>query len=79
MQPPCTNHVVCEDEILLREVPDTKGVTSLHCDSVSAYQFCVCRLKQAVDFPNPYNRCNVDGVLNCGPGEDHDDECNVQD
>ena len=29
-------------------------------------------INKEVDFTNPLNRCNRDGVLDCGPGEYHD-------
>ena len=79
MQPPQYNHVVHEDDILLRKGPDAYGVMSVPLVSMSARQFCICQWDQSVDCPNHYNRCNLDGVLDCGPGEDHDEECNVQD
>ena len=41
VQPPCTENVVSEDEVLLREGPDAYGLISLPCASVSTDQFYV--------------------------------------
>ena len=29
-------------------------------------------------FKNPYNGCGLDMVMDGGPGQDHDEKCNVQ-
>ena len=51
---------------------------SLVCLCLPIGSTSVGGIDKAVDFTNPLNRCNRDGVLDCGPGEYHDEECNEQ-
>ena len=45
---------------------------------MSDHWFHVFWWDNAVECTNPYKICDFDGVLDCGSGEDQDDECNVQ-
>ena len=71
VQSPCAEYVVHEGEVLLREGPGVYVVISPPRVSVSAHQFRVHWWYQSVDGTNTYYVCNLNGVLDGGPGGYH--------
>ena len=72
VQPPCVEHVLREDEILLRTGPEAYVFISNPRSFVSVHQCHVCWWDQEIGFPNTSDGFNIDGVLYCVPGEDYD-------
>ena len=73
VQPPCDDHVVREDGVLLMEGPEAYGVIYLPRASSYTHIFRICWCYQEVCIPNPYYGCNIAEVLGDGPGENHKD------
>ena len=72
VQSPCAEHVVRGGEVLLREGPGAYLVITPLRSSVSAHQFRVHWWYWSVDGTNTYHVCNLNGVLDGGPGGYHD-------
>ena len=66
-----------EGEVFLKEGPMVLEFISLPRVFSSDHQFCICWWYEAVFCPYSYYICNIDGVLGVGPGEDHEEWCNV--